>query len=155
MCKRVCKLLDEGVNIKYITKDLARNLTPPKPKAGAFYLQGKVHKDFENIPKGRPIIPGIRTNTEHISWLCDKLEKEFAKQDSFIEDTPDLLRYFRDINENNLLPAQCKPIALDLKSMYTNIPLEEGLEAFRTELEKREDKSIPTDFIIKTFKTCH
>ena len=88
--KLIKDTLDEGVNMKYITKDLARNLTPPKPKAGAFHLQGKVHKEFENIPKGRPIIPGIGTNTERISWLCDKLGKEFAKQDSFIEDTPDI-----------------------------------------------------------------
>ena len=52
---------------KYISKDLAKNLLPKLPKAGAFYLQGKVHKEFENIPKGRPFIPGGGTNTEHIS----------------------------------------------------------------------------------------
>ena len=78
--------------------------------------------------------------------------KEFAKQESVIEDTPDLLRYFQGINENNLLPANCKPIGLDHKSMYTNIPLKEGIEAFRIELEKKEEKKIPTDFIIKLLR---
>ena len=145
--------LEEGVKNKYITKDFARNLLPQKPKAGSFYLLGKVHKQFERIPKGRPIISGCGTNTERISWLCDQMGKEFVKkQSSFIEDTPDLLRYFKEINENKSLPANCKPIALDLKSMYSNIPTEEGIETFRIELEKRQDKSIPTDFLIKLLR---
>jgi hypothetical protein len=67
--KLIKDTLNEGVEKKYISKDLARNLLPQEPKAGAFYLQGKVHKQFENIPKGRPIIPGGGTNTEKISWL--------------------------------------------------------------------------------------
>ena len=79
--------------------------------------------------------------------------KDFVKnQNSIIEDTPDLLRYFKQLNETNSLPANCKPIALDLKSMYSNIPTEEGIEAFRKELENREDKTIPTDFLIKLLR---
>ena len=62
------------------------------------------------------------------------------------------MRYFKEINENKSLPANCKPIALDLKSMYSNIPTEEGIETFRIELEKRQDKSIPTDFLIKLLR---
>ena len=69
-----------------------------------------------------------------------------------MEDTPDLLCYFTEINGNNSLPPNCKPIALDLKSMYSNIPTEEGIEAFRKELDKREDKTIPTDFLIKLLR---
>ena len=44
---------------------------------------------------------------------------------------PDLLRFFKELNENGSIPENCKPISLDLKSMYTNIPIEEGIEAFR------------------------
>ena len=147
------KVLDEGVENDFISKEFAKQLLPPKPKSGAFYLLPKVHKQYERIPKGRPIIPGCGSNTERISWLCDQMGKEFVKeQDSYIEDTPDLLRYFRELNETNAIPPNCKPIALDLKSMYTNIPIEEGIEAFRVELEKREDKSIPTDFLIKLLR---
>ena len=36
--------------------------------------------------------------------------------------------------------------------MYSNIPIEEGLEAFYEELENRENKSIPSDFYIKLLK---
>ena len=138
---------------KYITKDFAKNLLPQKPKAGSFYLLGKIHKDYKRIPKGRPIISGCGTNTERISWLCDQVGKDSVKnQKSFIEDTPDLLRYFKELNETNSLPPNCKPVALDLKSMSSNIPTEEGIEAFIKELKKHEEKTIPTDYIIKLLR---
>jgi hypothetical protein len=41
---------------------------------------------------------------------------------------------------------------LDLKSRYSNIPTEEGLEAFKQELDKRVDQTIPTDFLIKLLR---
>ena len=36
--------------------------------------------------------------------------------------------------------------------MYTNSPLEEGIEAIRVELDKRDDKQIPTVFLIRLLK---
>ena len=36
--------------------------------------------------------------------------------------------------------------------MYTNIPINEGIEAFRVELDKREDQTIPTEFLIKLLR---
>ena len=33
--------------------------------------------------------------------------------------------------------------------MYTNIPIQEGLDAFGEELDNREDKTIPTHYYIK------
>ena len=56
------------------------------------------------------------------------------------------------MNEEETLPIQSKPVSIDLKSMYTNIPIQEGLDAFREELENRDDKTIPTDFYIKLLK---
>ena len=43
-------------------------------------------------------------------------------------------------------------MALDLKSMYSNIPTDEGLAAFKEELDKREDQSIPSEFYIKLLR---
>ena len=36
--------------------------------------------------------------------------------------------------------------------MYINIPLQEGLDAFEETLNSREDKTIPTEFIMKLVK---
>ena len=59
---------------------------------------------------------------------------------------------FHTLNETNSVPKNCKPISLDLKSMYTNIPIDEGIEAFRIELDKREDQTIPTEFLIRLLR---
>ena len=60
-----------------------------------------------------------------------------------------MLRSFNKLNEDANLPHGAKPISLDLKSMYTNIPIDEGIYAFREALEKRNDKTIPTAFVLK------
>ena len=126
---------------------------PEKAKASNLYLLPKVHKQYMRIPKGRPIIAGCGSNTERISWFLDNLAKKAVKKlDSFVEDTPDILRKFQQINEKGELPPNAKPYAIDIKSFYTNIILHEGLDAFKDTLEEREDKTIPSDYLIKLLK---
>ena len=91
---QIKEVLDEGVKKNYITKDFAKLMLPGKPKPGTFYLLPKVHKKYDRIPKGRPIVSGSGSNTELISWFCDQSVKEAVKtKDSFVEDTPDILRF--------------------------------------------------------------
>ena len=70
----------------------------------------------------------------------------------YIEDTPDLLSKFEEINKNENLPEGSKPYSIDIKSFYTNILLSEGIQAFKENLEKRSDKSIPSEYLIKLLK---
>ena len=113
----------------------------------------KVHKNYERIPNGGPSIPRCGSNTELISWFCDQSVKEQVKtKDSYVEDNPDILRYFLTVNEEETLPTDAKPVTIDIKSMYSNIPIDEGIEAFREELDKRDDQTIPTEFYIKLLK---
>ena len=74
------------------------------------------------------------------------------RKESYVEDTPDILRFFEKINDEENLPENTKPVAIDIKSMYSNIPIDEGVGAFKEELEKRDDKSVPTEFYIKLLK---
>ena len=42
--------------------------------------------------------------------------------------------------------------------MYTNIPIDEGIDAMKEELDNREDQSIPTDFFLTLLRfilTCN
>ena len=137
---------------------MANSLIPEKPQGGALYLLPKVHKPEDNIitpsnhsiPRGRPIIAGKESNNERISWLVDKESKPFVKeQNSYIEDTPDLLRFIEHTNENENLPPHAIPAALDIKSMYTNIPIDEGISAMEEKLNQRSDQTIPTSFLIQ------
>ena len=86
------------------------------------YLLPKVHKKCQTITKGLPIITACNSNTEHIFWLLDSIAKKSVKNlDSFIEDTPDLLRFFEEVNEKGDLPPNSKPFSIDIMSFYTNI----------------------------------
>ena len=91
-----------------------------------------IHKPYEKVPKGRPIIAGCGSNTERISWLLDDVAKDSVKKlESYREDAPDLLRKFEEINKAGNLPTGAKPYSIDIKSFYTNILLREGIEAFK------------------------
>ena len=142
------KFLKESTDNDIISKNLANNLLPEEPKAGALYLLSKVHKQNDkietpsgnNIPKGRPIISGCGSNTERISWFVDQHTKDFVKKhESYIQDTPDLLRYLKKVEEEDNLPPEAFPASIDIKSTYTNIPIEEGLKPWKT---------IPTDLLL-------
>jgi hypothetical protein len=41
-----------------------------------------------------------------------------------------LLIFFGKIKDEETIPPNAKPVVIDLKSMYSNNPIEEGLEAF-------------------------
>ena len=122
-------------------KDFGSKLLPKEPKSSNLYLLPKVHKQFETIPKGRPIIAACGSNTERISWLLDSIAKASVKNlESYIEDTPDLLRYFEEVNKEENLPAGSKPYSIDIKSFYTNITLDEGIKAFEKTLNDIPNK---------------
>ena len=154
--KQITDVVNEGLNAGYISKKTAKQLIPAIAKAGKLYLTPKMHKTFLTFPKCRPIISGSGSSTERISWFCDIISKHLVpKMKSYIQDTPDLLRYFEEINNNKSLPQGAKPFALDIKSMYSNIPTNEGLNAFRESLNtrsKEERNRYPTDFIMKLLK---
>ena len=123
-------VLDEGLKEGYIDQKMHNLLLPPKPQPSKLYLLPKVHKPFDDFPKCRPIIASSGCNTERISWFVDNLIKEDVKKlDSFIEYTPHLLRQINDINDKGDMPENTIPVSIDIKAMYTNIPLQEGLEA--------------------------
>jgi len=44
------------------------------------------------------------------------------------------------------------PVTLDIIGMYTNVPYEEGLQAFAKLMEQRENKEVPTWFLVKLMK---
>ena len=69
------------------------------------------------------MIAACGANTERISWLLDSVAKDSVKHlESFIEDTPDLLRFFEETNEKGNLPAGSKPYSMTSKA-FTLISL--------------------------------
>ena len=116
--------------------------------AGRLYATFKVHKQHEagKAPPERPIISGNGSVTENISAFVDHHIKLLAVQHfSYLQDTPDFLRLLEtEVNNGELLPAKTIIATIDVCGLYTNIPMDEGLEAVREALEGRVDKSVTT-----------
>ena len=91
------------------------------PRIPEFYTLTKIHKP---TPVGRPIVSGSGGPTERISSFVDSLLQPIAKkQESYIKDTTHFINFI----ENTPLPDNAILVSLDVCSLYTNIPQEEGI----------------------------
>ena len=76
---------------------------------------------------GRPIISGIGTLTEGLSGYVDSiLNPLLHKIPSYLQDSTHFLRI---INSMGTLPTEALLVTMDVTSLYTNIPHEEGVRA--------------------------
>ena len=87
-----------------------------------FYTLTKIHK--LNLT-GRPIVSGNGGPTERISSFIDSLLQPIAKkQESYIKDTTDIVRFI----ENTPIRDNATIATRDICSLYTNIPQEKGIK---------------------------
>ena len=112
------------------------------PIPGRFYILPKIHK--VNNP-GRPIVSSNNHPTERISQFFDfHLKPLVCTIQSYVKDTTDFRNKLTAIDN---LPDNALPVSLDVTSLYTNIPHNEGIDACRFILQKRTNKHIPTETI--------
>ena len=119
-------------------KWLAQTSSPPR--IPVFYTLTKIHKP---VPVGRPIISGCDGPTEKISSFVDTLLQPIAqKQQSYIKDTTDFISFI----ENTKIGQDTILVAMDVSSLYTNIPQEEGIDTVCRAFENfyGDDTPIPT-----------
>ena len=91
-----------------------------------FYMLPKIHKNLEK-PPGRPIISGCNGPTEKISKLVDHFLNPLVPSiRSYIKDTDDFLYKLKNIGN---LPNNLTLVSLDVSSLYTNIDINEGINA--------------------------
>jgi len=95
---------------------------------------------------GRPIISGCEGPTERISSFVDYLLQPIAKtQQSYLKDTTDFINFIEKtkVEENAVL------VSMDVTSLYTNIPQEEGITTVCNAYETFHKNSppIPTRFV--------
>ena len=108
-----------------------------------FYMLTKIHKG-KFPPLGRPIISGNGCPNERISQFVDFFLKEVApKGRSFLKDTTTFLQC---INANSVIQPDCLLVTLDVTSLYTKIPNNEGIRAAEIALEEtRPGGQCPTN----------
>ena len=148
---KISDLLQEALEKEYITKDEHEAMDPTDKKPGKFYETFKVHKQHKpgETPPERPIISGSGSITENISIFVEHYLKDLAvKHPSYLQDTPDFLRFIEDIKAEGPLPANTILVSIDVSGLYTNIPQDEGLEVVDEALDTK-DLPFPKDFLVK------
>ena len=127
-------------------------MNPVDKDASRFYCNYKVHKQTKHneIPQVRAIVSGSGSITENISIFLEYHIKEMSmKHQSYLQDTPHFLRIVDKINKGKKLASNAMLVTSDITGAYHNIPQEDGSNCLKEALEERDDKSIPTDFLVK------
>ena len=105
----------------------------------------KIHKN-KFPPPGRPIVSSVNSPTEKISMLLDIILQPFVlKTKSYIRDTGDFLSKVQglEFNSNDWL------FSMDVTSLYTNIPHNDGIECIKQVLSKRDISTPRNSSLIK------
>jgi len=130
--QEVSKLITKLQDDQEISDKCAAFLYTAQPRTPQFYMLPKIHKNKTPVP-GRPIISANNSPTEKISQLVDHfLQPIVSTTKSFVKDTTDF------INKIEELPIQTQSTILctiDVSSLYTNIPIPEGLAACKEQLD--------------------
>lgn len=120
----VTALLTKMRDAKAITEKNFKGLVNHTPRTPKFYILPKIHK--KGIA-GRPILSGNGGPTEKISALVDECIKRYVpKLPSHIKDTTDFINHIEALKD---IPPDALLVTLDVTSLYTNIPNEEGIRA--------------------------
>ena len=137
--------IDNLLKVNELPEKVAQSLKNDKPKTPKFYTLPKVHKP--NNP-GRPVVISIDSHMSKISKYVDFYLQSLARQlPYYIQDTRHFLRKLnirRNRNPDSIL------VTLDLKSLYTNIPNEEGIAAVREVIAMSTNSKISSK-VITTF----
>ena len=139
ICIRLKRLLIDDE----IEEDTYNYLVPHRSRPARFYILPKIHKNKDN-PPGRPIVSASSHPTECISEFVDyQLNPLVPKLPSYIKDTTHFLQKLDSLPE---LPDSCL-VTLDVSSLYTNIPLKEGIHTCRKALESGTNTRLKTESI--------
>jgi hypothetical protein len=132
----VDKLVHTLLENKEISPKCADYLVLDKPRTPQLYLLPKIHKGKTPVP-GRPIVSGNNSPTERISQLADHFLQPLVQNTrSYVRDTTDFLTKLEHIKN---LPQDTLLCTIDVSSLYTNIPNNEGIRACRKQLYKNRN----------------
>ena len=117
----VGKMLIEG----HISEKNFNYLLVDQPKAGRFYL---LHKNHKAGNPGRPIVSANGRPMEKISEFVDlRLQPHAQNLPSYLQDTT---YCFRKQDALGPLPSDTLLVSMDVTSLYTNIPPQDGIKAW-------------------------
>ena len=129
--KQVDSYIDHLLSRGHVSKQLANFLRPTHPpRTPVFYGLPKIHKP--DIPL-RPIVSVNDSPTENLSAFIDYLCQPFMQSlPSYIKDSKSFLQQLFHLGP---LPGNAFLVTADVKSLYTNIPHQEGIDTLLKHME--------------------
>ena len=115
-----------------------------------FYALFKVHKPYEQgtAPDLRPIVSCSGTMMENIAIFVEHYIKSYGTSHaSYLQDTPDFLRFIDKINKETTLPNDAMLVVIDVIGLYNNIPQDEGVNCVEKVLEQNPNSKVPNGLI--------
>ena len=130
-------------NDKRITENIAKGLQVQQPETPKFCTRPKIHKTGN---PGHPVVSSVNCHTNTISKYVDfHLQPVVKNISSYVRDTTDSLQ---KLDKVKIVPNDCLLVTLDMKSVYTNIPNNEGIKAVREAYDNHPSKTVATKVII-------
>ena len=153
---RITEILEKLVKKKQLDKKQFEYLRPPdNPRPRRLYLLPKIHKEPEKwtvkgkMPPGRPIISDCGSESYGVSEFIDYYLASIGKtHPSYLKDTP----HFLEELKKNRAPHDVLLITIDVDSLYTNIPIEDGIEAVHRAFQQSPDPARPVEAILELLK---
>ena len=143
----VTKTLSQMRHKGLITEKNFEHLNPENCTEARFYMLPKIHK--KGVP-GRPICSSVKHPTSRICKLVDEHIKEYVPQtQSYIRDTQDFIKKIKSLGS---IPEGAILCTLDVSSLYTNIPNNEGILAVAAKLRQDPSKGPIANFILDLLK---
>ena len=142
-------LLDLQLSGHISKSELRFLLPPPSPKPRRFGVFPKVHKSVwpePNAPPGRPIVADVESINSAAARLIDHfLQPLVHRQASFLLDSQHLLAILRAFR---LSPGTLFA-TFDVRSLYTSVPIQEGIDRVRRAFQQHPDDRRPDAAILQ------
>ena len=130
---QINNMIDDMIGDKEITQQVGNILKTKKPRTPNIYFLPKIHKQ-KTPPPGRPIVSANGCPTEKISAFVDIfLNPIVPNSEHYVKDTTDFVNKIDTVGK---VHAHSIVGTLDVTSLYTNIPNEEGIQTIESILEK-------------------
>lgn len=151
--KIITRIINTLRNQGSISKAQHRFLTPPdNPRPRHFYTLPKIHKDTNTwpvphvIPPGRPIVSGCNSESAAVEQYIDYYLNPIASSTpSYLRDSTHLKAFLSQmhIKDTDIL------FTLDIESLYTNIPIYDGIQRIKEALTNNPQPKRPDNYILK------
>ena len=138
-----------------ITKrELCFLLPPPSPRSRRFNLLPKLHKSSwstPNMPPGRPIVADVQTDSSGVARFIDFfLFPLVRKLKTFLLDSGHLIAFLR----MHVLEPHSLFCTFDVRSLYTNVPILEGISRVQRAFVSHPDPTRPDSVILDLLRQC-